>query len=190
MRALFSALPLLSLALSAPVLAQGDDGAAWWAHVQILADDAMEGRGTGTPGYDRAADYVIGQFKALGLKPAGVDVYKQPVDFVEQRIQSDRSSAALVGPEGEAPLAVPGDLIFSGGGGPVPESIDAPMVFAGYGLHLPEVGHDDFAGLDLKGKMVVVLSGGPTTISGALKSHARSERTQWLAAQVGLSSEE
>ena len=65
MRALFSALPLLSLALSAPVLAQEDDGAAWWAHVKILADDAMEGRGTGTPGYDRAADYVIGQFKAL-----------------------------------------------------------------------------------------------------------------------------
>lgn len=188
MRALFSALPLLSLALSAPVLAQGDDGAAWWAHVKILADDAMEGRGTGTPGYDRAADYVIGQFKALGLKPAGVDGYKQPVDFVEQRIQPDRSRAALVGPQGEVPLAVPGDLIFSGGGGPVPESIDAPMVFAGYGLHLPEVGHDDFAGLDLKGKMVVVLSGGPTTISGALKSHARSERAQWLAAQgaVGM----
>ncbi|MDT7535761.1 M28 family metallopeptidase [Sphingobium sp. SA2] len=188
MRALFSALPLLSLALSAPVLAQEDDGAAWWAHVKILADDAMEGRGTGTPGYDRAADYVIGQFKALGLKPAGVDGYKQPVDFVEQRIQSDRSSAVLVGPQGEVPLAVPGDLIFSGGGGPVPESIDAPMVFAGYGLHLPEVGHDDFAGLDLKGKMVVVLSGGPTTISGALKSHARSERAQWLAAQgaVGM----
>lgn len=188
MRALFSALPLLSLALAAPALAQEDDGAAWWAHVKTLAADAMEGRGTGTPGYDRAADYVIGQFQALGLKPGGVDGYKQPVDFVEQRIQSDRSSAALVGPQGAVPLAVPGDLIFSGSGGPVPESIDAPMVFAGYGLHLPEIGHDDFAGLDLKGKVVVVLSGGPTTISGALKSHARSERAQWLAAQgaVGM----
>lgn len=161
-------------------------GKAWWAHVQAIANDGMEGRGTGTPGYDRAADYVIGQFKAMGLKPAGIDGYKQPVAFVEQVILSDRSSAALVGPQGETPLAVPGDLIFSGGGGPVPESIDAPMVFAGYGLHLPEVGHDDFAGLDLKGKIVVVLSGGPATISGALKSHARSERAHWLAEQGAL----
>ncbi|MET0137766.1 MAG: M28 family metallopeptidase, partial [Sphingobium sp.] len=76
----------------------------------------------------------------------------------------------------------------SGAGGPVPESIDAPLVFAGYGLHLPEAGHDDFAGLDVAGNIVVVLSGGPAKLSGALKSHARSERTAWLAARgaVGL----
>lgn len=163
-----------------------DDGARWWRHVEALAGDAMEGRGTGTPGYDRAADYVIAQLQALGLKPAGIDGYKQPVAFVEQVVQSGRSSAALVGPQGETPLSVPGDLIFSGSGGPVPEAIDAPMVFAGYGLHLPEVGHDDFAGLDLKGKIVVVVSGGPASISGALKSHARSERAKWLAEQGAL----
>ncbi|ETI63645.1 peptidase M28 [Sphingobium sp. C100] len=182
------AIPLLALALAVPAQAQEDDGAQWWSHVQAIANDGMEGRGTGTPGYDRAADYVIGQFKALGLKPMGVDGYKQPVAFVEQVIQSDQSSAFLVGPQGEQRLAVPGDLIISGGGGPVPEQIDAPMVFAGYGLHLPEAGYDDFAGLDLKGKLVVVLSGGPADISGALKSHARSERAKYLASQgaVGL----
>ncbi|WP_420143554.1 M28 family metallopeptidase [Sphingobium sp.] len=195
MRLSLIALPLLSMiAASAQTSAQAsaqaapaqDAGAAWWAHVQAIANDGMEGRGTGTPGYDRAADYVIAQFRALGLKPAGVDGYKQPVAFVEQVIQSDQSSAALIGPDGEKALAVPGDLIFSGGGGPVPDSIDAPMVFAGYGLHLPEAGHDDFAGLDLKGKIVVVLSGGPANISGALKSHARSERAHWLAQQGAL----
>ncbi|MDO7837063.1 M28 family metallopeptidase [Sphingobium sp. HBC34] len=184
------ALPLLALALALPAQAETDaqKGARWWNHVQAIANDAMEGRGTGTPGYDRAADYVIGQMQALGLKPAGVEGYKQPVAFVEQVILPDQSRAALAGPQGEAALAVPGDIIFSGSGGPVPEAIDAPIVFAGYGLHLPEVGHDDFAGLDLKGKVVVVLSGGPVGISGALKSHARSERAQWLAAQgaVGL----
>ena len=174
------------IAATAQAAEAGDAGARWWAHVQALANDGMEGRGTGTPGYDRAADYVIAQFKALGLKPAGIDGYKQPVAFVEQVVQSDRSRAALVGPQGETALAVPGDLIFSGSGGPVPDSIDAPMVFAGYGLHLPEVGHDDFAGLDLKGKIVVVLSGGPADIAGALKSHARSERAHWLAEQGAL----
>jgi Zn-dependent M28 family amino/carboxypeptidase len=188
MRLSHLALPLLSLIAAGAARAEdaGDGGARWWSHVQSLANDGMEGRGTGTPGYDRAADYVIGQFRALGLKPMGTEGYKQPVSFVEQVILSDRSSAALVGPAGEKALAVPGDLIVSGSGGPVPESIDAPMVFAGYGLHLPEVGHDDFAGLDLKGKIVVVLSGGPATISGALKSHARSERAHWLAARGAL----
>lgn len=188
MRLSLLALPLLAMIAAAPVHATPEDdaGARWWAHVQALANDGMEGRGTGTPGYDRAADYVIAQFKALGLKPAGIDGYKQPVAFIEQVILADQSRAALVGPQGEVALAVPGDLIFSGGGGPAPESIDAPMVFAGYGLHLPEAGHDDFAGLDLKGKIVVVLSGGPSTISGALKSHARSERAHWLAEQGAL----
>ncbi|NWK95237.1 peptidase M28 [Sphingobium lactosutens] len=188
MRLSHIALPLLSLIAATAVRAETNQekGARWWAHVQAIANDGMEGRGTGTPGYDRAADYVIGQMKALGLKPMGVDGYKQPVAFVEQVVLSDQSSAALVGAKGETALSVPGDLIFSGSGGPAPEAIDAPMVFAGYGLHLPEAGHDDFAGLDLKGKIVVVLSGGPATISGALKSHARSERAHWLAEQGAL----
>ena len=186
------ALPLLALGLSAPAYAgpatPQSDGARWWSHVQAIASDAMEGRGTGTPGYDRAADYVIGQLQAMGLKPMGVDGFRQPVAFVEQVVDASRSSASLVGAQGETKLAVPGDLIFSGSGGPVPENLDAPLVFAGYGLHLPEVGHDDFAGLDLKGKIVVVVSGGPSALSGALKSHARSERAHWLASQgaVGL----
>ena len=193
MRTLFSALPLVAMMGAAANAAPAQDdlaarGAQWWRHVQILAADDMQGRGTGTPGYDKAADYVIGQFKALGLKPAGIDGYKQPIAFVEQTVLSQDSKASLVGANGDTALSVPGDIIFSGGGGPVPGAIDAPLVFAGYGLHLPEVGHDDFAGLDLKGKIVVVLSGGPAEISGALKSHARSERGHWLAEQgaVGM----
>ncbi|MET0371203.1 MAG: M28 family metallopeptidase [Sphingobium sp.] len=188
MRTAFVLLPFLGVAAAAAAAPPADSGAQWWRHVQILADDGFEGRGTGTVGYDRAADYVIGQLRSIGLQPAGTDGFKQPVAFVEQIILSERSRATLIGPQGETPLAVPGDLIFSGGGGPVPTVTDAPLVFAGYGLHLPEAGHDDFAGLDLKGKIVVVVSGGPTGLSGALKSHARSERATWLAGQgaVGL----
>lgn len=184
-----AALALCSATVSFAVPARGeDDGTRWWNHVRILAADDMEGRGTGTPGYDRAADYVIAQAKALGLKPAGVNGYRQPVAFVEQIVRSADSRASLVTPDGETALSVPGDIIFSGSGGPVPDLVDAPMVFAGYGLHLPEAGHDDFAGLDVKGKIVVVLSGGPAALSGALKSHARSERAKWLAdhGAVGL----
>ncbi|MEV5020500.1 M28 family peptidase [Sphingobium sp. LMA1-1-1.1] len=177
---------LLGLISTAGAAAPDDRGQAWWNHVRTLADDGFEGRGTGRPGYDRAADYVIGRLRALGLKPAGTHGYKQPIAFTEQVILSKESHASLKGAGGETALSVPADIIFSGGGGPVPETVTAPLVFAGYGLHLPEVGHDDFAGLDLKGKIVVVISGGPVGISGALKSHARSERAAWLAKQGAL----
>ena len=108
----FAALMLNPAAVGAEDAAP-DDGTRWWGHVQVLAGDDMEGRGTGTPGYDRAADYVIGAFQSLGLKPMGTDGYKQPVAFVEQIIRSDSSSAVLLGSGGETPLSVPGDLIFA-----------------------------------------------------------------------------
>ncbi|MDI1294801.1 MAG: peptidase M28, partial [bacterium] len=81
MRVLSLGLPLLSLlwANGAMADAEADRGAIWWGHVQTLASDDLQGRGTGTPGYDKAADYVIGQVQALGLKPAGIDGYKQQV---------------------------------------------------------------------------------------------------------------
>lgn len=187
MRLILLALTSLMLT-SATAGAEPDRAARWWNHVRILASDEYEGRAAGSPGYDRAADYVAEQFRQIGLRPAGTDGYRQRVAFTQQTILPERSSAALIGERGRTPLAMPADLILSGAGGPVPERIDAPLVFAGYGLRLPEAGHDDFAGLELGGKIVVVLSGGPAKLSGALKSHARSERARWLAGQgaVGL----
>ena len=71
---------------------------------------------------------------------------------------------------------------------PPPERIEGRLVFIGYGLHIPEAGHDDFAGVDLRGAIAVVISGGPANISGALKSHARDERGRLLVERgaVGL----
>ena len=176
---------LALLATAAPAVAQ-TRGEQWWHHVEVLAADDMRGRMTGTADHLRAADYVIGRFKALGLQPAGTDGYFQPVAFVEQKVDQAASSAALIGHSGTTQLTAPRDLIFAGGGGPAPTAVDAPLVFAGYGLHIPEAGYDDFAGLELKGKIVVVIAGGPATISGALKSNARSERSAYLASQGAL----
>jgi Zn-dependent M28 family amino/carboxypeptidase len=183
---------LLPLALStaAPVLAAPPEPEqaridAWWAHVRTLADDGMEGRLTGSPGYDRAADYVVAQLKKLGAEPAGTDGFFQPVELIEQRFDAKASSATLKFATGDVPLAVPTDLYYRGSS-PMPETIDAPLVFAGYGLSIPEAGHDDFAGLDVRGKVVVVLSGGPANISGALKSDARSDRAKMLAGRGAL----
>jgi Zn-dependent M28 family amino/carboxypeptidase len=154
----------------------------WWGDVAALADEGMEGRLTGSPGYQRAADYVVAQAREIGLQPAGDNGgYFQRIAFEEQFVDHARSSASLVAGGRETRLEVPGDLMVGRGGGRVPERVDAPRVFVGYGLSIPEAGHDDFAGVDLSGKIAVVVSGGPENISGALKAHARRDRTRILA---------
>ncbi|TPE61585.1 M28 family peptidase [Sandaracinobacter neustonicus] len=165
------------LLLSAPALAD-TAGDRWFSHVKVLADDNMEGRLTGTPGYDRAAAYVAEQFAKLGLQPAGTDGYLQSVALTEQTLNLPASKLALDG----APLQL-GEQVLPGNRVPQMKGpFDAELVFIGSGLHLPEAGHDDFAGIDLKGKIAVVLASGPARISGALKSHARSAEL-WPAMQ-------
>jgi hypothetical protein len=154
---------------------------SWWRHVQILAADDMEGRVAGSEGHVRASNYVAERFAEYGLEPAGENgTFFQSVRLEERRFTAG-SSAALVTDGASAPLSIPGDLFFRISGGPPPEAVDAPLEFIGYGLHLPEAGHDDFAGRDLTGKIAVVIQGaGPTELSGALKSHARADRSRLL----------
>ncbi|MGC1305219.1 MAG: M20/M25/M40 family metallo-hydrolase [Caulobacteraceae bacterium] len=150
------------------------DTSSWWAHIKVLASNPYEGRLTGSPGYLKAADYVAGQFKAAGLQPgAGNGSYLQPVKFEVETVDAAHSSVALVDRGHVQPLAVGPDVLL-GARDAQPATIQAPLVFIGYGLHLPEGGYDDFAGQDLKGKVVVVLGGGPSSLSAAMKSHASS----------------
>jgi Zn-dependent M28 family amino/carboxypeptidase len=154
----------------------GDAGERWWAHVRYLADDKLEGRLTGTPGYRQAAAYVAERFKEYGLAPGGSDGYFQPVRFEVQRVLAAESSLALVRGGQEEPLVLGQDALLSSRGRQ-PVAVDAPLAFAGYALHLPESGYDDLAALDLKGKVVVYMSGsGPANLAGALKSHAHSSQ--------------
>lgn len=176
----------LAFALAAmsafPAVAADADGSRWWSHVEVLAGPQFEGRLTGTPGYDKAAAYAADEFKAYGLQPAGTDGFLQPMAFAVQRVLADRSSAALVVDGKVQPLQVGPDLLL-GARVPQPTTIEAPLVFIGYGLHLPEAGYDDFARLDLKGKIAVYVNGGPADISAALKAHSRGSET-WRAAQA------
>ena len=165
-----------------PLTAMADPATQWWADMTALAGDDMKGRLTGSEDYLRAADYVIGRLKAEGLKPAGVNGYLQPIPFEQQVVDQAASKAELVAADGTAtPIKVGDDMLITPGGGPRPETVEAPLVFIGYGLHLPAQNYDDFAGQDLKGKIVVVISGGPSDISGAIKSNARFDRNAELA---------
>jgi Zn-dependent M28 family amino/carboxypeptidase len=153
-------------------------GKIWWAHVQKLADPSMNGRLTGSDDYLRAAAYVVDQFKTYGLTPAGVDGgYFQPVHFDVQRVIASKSSMNLVVDGKVTPLVLGEDAILGSRSAQVGK-VDAPLVFIGYGLHLPESQYDDFNSAEvsvssLKGKVVVYINGGPADLPGALKSFAR-----------------
>ncbi len=172
---------LTTLLVSATTLSAADGPAAkWWAHVSFLADDAMNGRDTGSAEHKKAAAYVAAEFKRVGLKPGGTKGYLQPVSFRSRRIVEEQSSLVLVRQGGAAEPVVLGDeATFSMRIEPAP-SVEAPIMFAGYGLQVPEAKHDDLAGLDLKGKIVLHLTGGPSSIPGPLLAHYQSVRWEYL----------
>lgn len=178
-KALLLLSPVLVAAAPAP-----DRAADWWRTVVTLSADDMEGRAAGSEGHRRASELVARRFAAAGLRPAGENGgWFQTVTLEERTILREGTSAALLTDGAAAPLAIPGDIFFRVAGGPPPEAVDAPLIFIGYGMHLPDAGHDDFAGVDLRGAVAVVIAGGPAALSGPLKSHARAERNRQLAAR-------
>jgi Zn-dependent M28 family amino/carboxypeptidase len=154
------------------------DGKTWWDYVKVLADDNMEGRETGSAGLKRAEAYVVEQLKADGVEPAGSDGYYQPVKFEVRQIVEKDSSIALIRDGKSEPLALGEDAFFNTRVNLAPE-IEAPLVFVGYGLTIPEKNYDDLAGLDLKGKVVVIFGGSPAEMPGALASHYQSPGERW-----------
>src|SRR6202451_4575761 len=94
MRSIVLALASATLLLAAADVAQ--EGARWWSHIQVLADDNMEGRNTGSPAHRRAAQFVAGEFERAGLKPAGTSGYFQAVQLDVRSIDEPASNLALM----------------------------------------------------------------------------------------------
>ncbi len=174
----------LSIIVLVPAFAQESpssfDGKSWWGHIKVLAADNMEGRDTGSPGLKRAEAYAVAQLQAAGLQPAGVKGYYQPVKFESRQLMEKESSAALVRDGKVEPLALGEDAIFSTRVDLAPK-VDAPLVFVGYGLSIPEKDFDDLAGLDLKGKVAVLITGSPSQIPSALAAHHQTAGERWKA---------
>jgi hypothetical protein len=151
----------------------GAEGKLWWAHIQFLADDKLEGRNTGSAGYRKAADYVAAAFDRFGLKAS-----MQPVQFETRQLVEEESSLALVR-DHEAEVLAREDASLSTRGDPAP-ALAAPMVFVGYGLQVPEAHFDELAGLNLRGKIAVYVNGtGPLNAPGNIKSHYGSAVERW-----------
>jgi hypothetical protein len=168
-------------AQSQPPAAPSFSPDAFRAHVAFLADDMLEGRETGTRGYDIAARYVASQFEALGLQPAADGQWFQPVRLVRFAISGTPRLAV-----GGQAYAHGRDFVLRASPDRSPLSVEAPLVFAGYGLDLPARGYDDYAGLDVRGKVVVVLNGHPAGTPSDVASHLNSEKARMAAERGAL----
>jgi Zn-dependent M28 family amino/carboxypeptidase len=172
---------LLPAKISAQQSTKHFDGNSWWAHIKVLADDNLEGRETGSEGLRKAEAYVVDQLTKAGLQPAGNNGFYQPVKFLSRAIVEKDSSAALVNNGKVEPLDLGEDTYFNTRVDLAPDEITAPLVFAGYGLKIPENNYDDLAGLDLRGKIVVYLAGSPSEIPTALSAHYQTASERWKA---------
>lgn len=144
------------------------------AHVKFLADDLLEGRGPGVRGGDLAAKYIATQFALDGLKPGGDNgTYFQQINFFGVTAKRVATTFSIMPKGGMAtmgagPQQFPGIKLAFGDDyvvnnpqhAPVAD-IDAPVVFVGYGITAPEYGWDDYKGVDVKGKVVLVIVGEP-----------------------------
>ncbi len=133
------------------------------AHVERLASDEFEGRKPGTIGERMATTYLVDQFQRMGLKPGNKGSYLQSVPMVEVALtDGDKLSLDVaVGGNVEKFNFRSDTIVFSPQGKPETEVKDSDMVFAGYGVVAPEYQWNDYAGLDVKGKTVVVLINDP-----------------------------
>jgi Zn-dependent M28 family amino/carboxypeptidase len=127
-------------------------------HIRVLASDAFEGRAPGTAGERRTTDYIVAQFRARGLEPAGENGgWLQTLHLVARKPGSatTRWTAA-----GRTVATAPGESTPAGREERV--SVEAaPVVFAGHGARLPDRGIDQLAGTDVRGKIVLILLEGP-----------------------------
>jgi hypothetical protein len=147
------------------------------AHMRFLSDSLLTGRAPGTPGYEIAARYVAAQLEAAGLRPAGVNgTWYQTVPLRKSVVDDAKSSLVLVstghqGKSGEQTLVSLKDYVMFGDLNRSEVSVEAPVVFAGFGVTAKERDYDDYAGADVKGKIVVVLSNAPAKFPSTLRAY-------------------
>ena len=131
------------------------------AHVKFLASDELEGRGSGTPGNERAATYIAERFTQYGLTPAGDSgTYFQKFTFVSAVRLGTRNSLNFAGIDARTPSLDP-DVDFRPLGFSIDTSVSGNVVFVGYGISAPENGYDDYAGIEVTDKLVIAMRYGP-----------------------------
>ncbi|WP_026852440.1 M28 family peptidase [Geothrix fermentans] len=155
---LLAAIPLLA---QAPPPRMAVQEAPLRAHLAFLADDLLEGRGTGQRGAELTVRYLETQLQSLGLAPARGASYRQPVALLGLRTLTARSTLSFMGGGACVTPAFGTEIVYGAGLARAEQTFDAPVVFAGFGIHSPIDRWDDFKGMDLKGKVLLVLVNEP-----------------------------
>ena len=141
------------------------------AAMGFLADDQLEGRGTATRGYDIAAKYMASEFESRGLSPAGdASSYFQKVPLRSVRPDAGGSSMTMIRNGKEEVLAYNKDFQIFSDPRRAETSVEAPVVYVGFGVTAPELNYDDYKGLDVRGKIVALVFEAPNFAS-SLKAH-------------------
>ena len=157
------------------------------AHIAFLADDLLEGRDTGSRGYDIAASYVANQFRQYGVAPKGdKGGYLQAVPLRSAVLVQESPVLEIIGKDGKQTLAYLDEFLMGGSMLEDASEVTAPLVFVGYGIQSERFGHDDYAGIDAKGKIVVMLAGKPSRLPTEEGAHfGGAEHKRAMAAKYG-----
>jgi hypothetical protein len=144
------------------------------AHIKYLADDRLRGRMPGTPGYQIAVDYVIDRFEKMNVQPSGDNgTYLQKVKLRKATTGKQESRLVISNDETKDTLSWGKDFLLYPNFADSEAKVQAPLVFAGFGIHAPDLGYDDYAGVDAKGKVVIVLRGAPENFPSTIASHSQ-----------------
>lgn len=157
--ALFAGAALAAGPQSVPVVSEP----ALRAHLAFLADDLLEGRGTGQRGGELAVRYLETQALRIGLQPLPspqVQGFLQSVKIVGSQTLPDSYAEFISGDQIMKPVSG-SEIVFGSSGGRTESNLDAQVVFAGYGIRAPEERWDDFKGTDLKGKLLIMMVNDP-----------------------------
>ncbi|MBG6220369.1 MULTISPECIES: M28 family peptidase [unclassified Janthinobacterium] len=157
---LASSLALTFSAHAAPALPLVQE-APLRAHLAFLSNDLLEGRGTGQRGADLTVAYLETQAQMAGLRPVRGNSYRQSVQIAGVKSLPQDSSLQAVAAGKIVPLAFGPDWVWATGDSVAAHAFDAPLVFVGYGITAPEEGWNDFKGVDVKGKIVVMMVNDP-----------------------------
>jgi hypothetical protein len=143
------------------------------AHISFLGDDLLEGRGTGTRGYEIAARHVAAALQSYGLEPAGNNgSFFQRVPLIESTLDSSTTVLTLESPQrGKETLVFERDYVSSGNPFTPAITVSAPLVFIGYGVEAPEQQHNDYANIDVSGKIVVAMFDAPHRFESSKRAH-------------------
>jgi Zn-dependent M28 family amino/carboxypeptidase len=132
------------------------------AHIKVVASDEFGGRQPGSDGETKTVEYLREQFQRLGLEPGNGNSYFQTVPMVETRADTATSKMTIKLGDQSMPLSFGDQMVLGTRSGQAEVKVgDSPLVFVGYGVNAPEVGWNDYAGVDVKGKTVVMLINDP-----------------------------